>query len=85
MRCKIRKAARQTRYVHKNACYASKVKALVCQSLMTALLRVWDSLSKAVTALLREMRCFRVEYLTVYLVIYSYQGINLTESCTTKE
>ena len=81
--------------------WGSLNKAVVCQSIMTALLRVaallvnravtavlrvWDSLSKAVhTALLRQTPCFRVQYLTVYLVICSYQGINLTESCTTKE
>ena len=34
---------------------------------------------------MKEMPCFRVQCLTVYLVIHSYQGINLTESCTRKE
>ena len=80
--------------------WGSLNKAVMCQSTMTALLRaaallvnwavtallrVWDSLSTAVTALLREVPCFRVQYLTVHLVIYDSQGINLTESCTTKE
>ena len=59
--------------------------ALLVNRAVKALLRVWDSLSKAVTALLRELPCFRVQYLTLYLVIYIYQGINLTESCTAKE
>lgn len=59
--------------------------ALLVNRAATALSRVWDSLSKVVTALLRNIPCFTVQYLTLYLVIYSYQGINLIERCTTKE
>ena len=36
--------------------------ALLVNRAVTALLRVWDSLSKAVTALMREVPCFSVLY-----------------------